>query len=71
MLAGAFLYSAYTEWKKKRTAKEGDNMGEALLTVKKLKCMVLSVLLEWFYPIRGWKVESDLWHHPQQVKLIK
>ena len=36
VLAGAFLYSAYTEWKKKRTAKEGDNMGEALLTVKNL-----------------------------------
>lgn len=28
--------------------------------------MVLSVLLEWFYPIRGWKIESDLWHHPRK-----
>lgn len=27
---------------------------------------VLSVLLEWFYPIRGWKMESDLWHHPRK-----
>lgn len=27
---------------------------------------ILSVLLEWFYPIRNWKVESDLWHHPRK-----
>ncbi|MCI8582607.1 MAG: hypothetical protein HFH13_05700 [Dorea sp.] len=27
---------------------------------------VLSVLLEWYRPIRGWKVESDLWHHPRK-----
>lgn len=27
---------------------------------------VLSVLLEWLYPIRNWKVESDLWHHPRK-----
>lgn len=27
---------------------------------------LLSVLLEWFYPIRGWKIESDLWHHPRK-----
>ncbi|MDE6362713.1 MAG: hypothetical protein K2L86_00345 [Lachnospiraceae bacterium] len=27
---------------------------------------VLSVLLEWFYPVRGWKIESDLWHHPRK-----
>lgn len=26
----------------------------------------LSVLLEWKYPIRNWKVESDLWHHPRK-----
>ncbi|MDE6129020.1 MAG: hypothetical protein K2G16_07510 [Lachnospiraceae bacterium] len=25
-----------------------------------------SVLLEWFYPIRNWKIESDLWHHPRK-----
>lgn len=25
-----------------------------------------SVLLEWFCPIRGWKIESDLWHHPRK-----
>lgn len=27
---------------------------------------VLSVLLEWFFPIRRWKIESDLWHHPRK-----
>lgn len=25
-----------------------------------------SVLLEWFYPVRDWKIESDLWHHPRK-----
>ena len=31
-----------------------------------LQSAVCSVLLEWFYPIRGWKIESDLWHHPRK-----
>lgn len=31
-----------------------------------LQSAVLSILLEWFYPIRGWKIESDLWHHPRK-----
>lgn len=26
----------------------------------------LSVCLEWFYPIRNWKLESDLYHHPRK-----
>lgn len=25
-----------------------------------------SVLLEWHFPIRGWRIESDLWHHPRK-----
>ena len=25
-----------------------------------------SVILEWYCPIRGWKIESDLWHHPRK-----
>ena len=25
-----------------------------------------SVLLEWYCPIQGWKIESDLWHHPRK-----
>lgn len=31
-----------------------------------LQSAVLSVLLEWFYPIRGWKIESDLWHNSRK-----
>ncbi len=25
-----------------------------------------SVTLEWFCPLRNWKIESDLWHHPRK-----
>lgn len=25
-----------------------------------------SVCLEWFHPVRNWKIESDLWHHPRK-----
>lgn len=31
-----------------------------------MQSAVFSVLLEWFCPIRGWKIESDLWHHPRK-----
>ena len=31
-----------------------------------LQSAVCSVLLEWFYPLRGWSIESDLWHHPRK-----
>lgn len=31
-----------------------------------LQSAIGSVLLEWFYPIREWKIESDLWHHPRK-----
>lgn len=31
-----------------------------------LQSAVLSVLLEWFFPIRRFKIESDLWHHPRK-----
>ena len=31
-----------------------------------LQSAVLSVLLEWFYPIRDFRIESDLWHHPRK-----
>ena len=27
---------------------------------------ILSVVLEWVRPIRNWKTESDLWHHPRK-----
>lgn len=31
-----------------------------------LQSAILSVLLEWLRPIRNWKIESDLWHHPRK-----
>ncbi len=27
---------------------------------------ILSVLLEWFYPLHEWRVEADLWHHTRK-----
>lgn len=31
-----------------------------------LQSAIGSVLFEWFWPIRNWKIESDLWHHPRK-----
>ena len=31
-----------------------------------LQSAIGSVLLEWLQPIRNWKIESDLWHHPRK-----
>ncbi len=31
-----------------------------------IQSAVCSVFLEWAYPIRGWNIESDLWHHPRK-----
>ncbi|MBD5521362.1 MAG: hypothetical protein HDR03_09120 [Lachnospiraceae bacterium] len=31
-----------------------------------LQSAVMSVMLEWFWPIRNWKIESDLWQHPRK-----
>lgn len=31
-----------------------------------LQSAAISVFLEWFFPIRSWKIESDLWHHPRK-----
>lgn len=31
-----------------------------------LQSAILSVLLEWFWPIRNWKIENDLWRHPRK-----
>lgn len=31
-----------------------------------LQSAIWSVLLEWKRPIRSWKTESDLWHHPRK-----
>ena len=40
------------------------HVGAALLF--SMQSAALSVLLEWRHPIRGWKTESDLWHHPRK-----
>lgn len=37
-----------------------------LIVLFALQSAILSVLLEWIKPIRGWKIESDLWHHPRK-----
>lgn len=37
-----------------------------IAVVVALSSAVCSVLLEWFCPIRGWKLECDLWHHPRK-----
>ena len=31
-----------------------------------LQSSILSVALEWLRPLRRWKVETDLWHHPRK-----
>ena len=31
-----------------------------------LQSAIFSVVLEWLRPLRGWKVETDLWHHPRK-----
>ena len=31
-----------------------------------LQSSIFSVALEWLRPLRGWKVEIDLWHHPRK-----
>lgn len=31
-----------------------------------LQSAILSIALEWVRPIRNWKNESDLWHHPRK-----
>lgn len=40
------------------------DIGSAILFA--LQSAILSVVLEWICPIRRWKTESDLWHHPRK-----
>lgn len=37
-----------------------------MLLIFALQSAILSVILEWKHPVRGWKTESDLWHHPRK-----
>ena len=45
--------------------------GIGLLHIIGAVCLALlsavgSILLEWFLPLKSWKIESDLWHHPRK-----
>ena len=47
--------------------KRGVNSTEIITAlIIALQSAILSVLLEWFCPVRNWKIESDLWHHPRK-----
>lgn len=47
--------------------KSGVNSTEIITAlVIALQSAILSVLLEWLCPIRNWKIENDLWHHPRK-----
>lgn len=37
-----------------------------MLLLFNLQSAIFSVLLEWKSPLRDWKTESDLWHHPRK-----
>lgn len=51
-------------WQMRYGCVGGSDIAAALLIA--LQSAILSVLLEWFCPIRHWKTESDLWHHPRK-----
>ena len=47
--------------------KSGVNRTEILTAfIIALQSAILSALLEWFCPLRNWKIENDLWHHPRK-----
>lgn len=61
----AALSSVYlVSWQVQHGGVGGMEITVALLIA--LQSAVLSILLEWCYPIRNWKIESDLWHHPRK-----
>lgn len=43
-----------------------DFVHEGTLLIFALQSAIFSVILERKHPIRGWKTESDLWHHPRK-----
>lgn len=51
-------------WQIRYGCVDGREIITALLIA--LQSAVLSVLLEWFCPIRNRKVASDLWHHSRK-----
>lgn len=47
--------------------KSGVNSTEIITAlIIALQSAILSVLLEWFCPVRNWKIENDLWNHPRK-----
>lgn len=60
IVAGIYLSS----WQIVHGGIELAHVGTVLLFA--LQSAILSVILEWKHPIRGWKTESDLWHHPRK-----
>ena len=47
--------------------KSGVNSTEIITAIIiALQSAILSVLLEWFCPVRNWKIENDLWQHPRK-----
>ena len=45
----------------------GVTLTDVLLAVLlSLQGALFSAWLEWHYPLRGWHVEADLWHHPRK-----
>lgn len=59
-VSGVYLIS----WQIQHDCVGGIEIITALLIA--LQSAVLSVMLEWIHPIRNWKVESDLLHHPHK-----
>lgn len=59
-IAGIYLSS----WQIIHGGIELAHVGMVLLFA--IQSAILSVILEWKHPIRGWKTESDLWHHPRK-----
>lgn len=60
IVAGIYLCS----WQIIHGGIELTHVGTVLLFA--LQSAILSVILEWKHPIRGWKAESDLWRHPRK-----
>ncbi|MCM1223365.1 MAG: hypothetical protein NC548_53850 [Lachnospiraceae bacterium] len=53
-----------TSWQIRYGGVDSTGLLAALLLA--LQGAILSVLLEWFLPVRNWKMENDLWHHPRK-----
>ena len=58
------IFLQFLSW---QIGKSGVNSTEIITApLFALQSAILSVLLEWFCPIRNWKIENDLWQHPRK-----